>query len=133
MQSSDASFRPGFRLSAVDRVVIVVGAVASVGLGQYAWWLGFVTAFVIAHFFLFCNIVRMARPLELVWSGAFIALIYGTVAHETPSWPIAMSVALLTTTAVVALEMRKPSYHGIFWQRINPRLPEWWAERSQRR
>jgi hypothetical protein len=29
---------------------------------------------------------------------------------------------------VVVAEMLKPSYHGVGWQRINPRLPEWWAE-----
>jgi len=32
------------------------------------------------------------------------------------------------TVAVVVVEMCKPSYHGVGWQRINPRLREWWAE-----
>ena len=26
------------------------------------------------------------------------------------------------------LELRKPSYHGIFWQKLNPKLPEWFSE-----
>jgi hypothetical protein len=30
---------------------------------------------------------------------------------------------------VVIVEMRKPSYHGVGWQRINPGLPAWWDAR----
>jgi hypothetical protein len=35
-------------------------------------------------------------------------------------------------SAVVVLQMRKSSYHGIAWQRINPGLRAWWdASRAQ--
>jgi len=27
---------------------------------------------------------------------------------------------------VVVVQMRKPSYHGLGWQWINPELPNWW-------
>ena len=69
-----AAFQPGFRLSAIDVIVILVGAIASVVLWSTVWWIGFVIAFVVAHFFLFCNVFRVARPLELAWSGLFIVL-----------------------------------------------------------
>jgi hypothetical protein len=124
-------FKPGFRLSLVDGVVIVVGTVASIVMWSTVWWIGFVISFVIAHFFLFCNVVRMARPLELMWSGIFLVLTYCTITFEQPSWPVTIAASLLTTAAVVAVEMRKPSYHGVFWQRINPNLPQWWADRGK--
>ena len=128
-------FAPGFRLSVLDVIILVVGVVAAFGLAMVVWWWGFVVGFVVAHFFLFCNVVRMARPLELAWTGVFVALAAATVALDAPpGWPLTASVSLVTTVAVVIIEMRKPSYHGLGWQWINPGLPAWWeawkAERS---
>lgn len=123
-----AHFQPGFRISAIDGIVILVGMIASVLLWPTVWWIGFVVAFVLAHFFMFCNIFRVARPLELAWSGVFIALTYCTITVGILSWAISIGGSLLATLAVILIEMRKPSYHGILWQRINPGLPEWWAE-----
>ncbi|MCE9608553.1 MAG: hypothetical protein K8U03_27015 [Planctomycetia bacterium] len=125
-----AVFQPGFRISVVDRLVIVVGAAAAIALWSIAWWLGFIVAYVVMHFFLFCNIFRVARAPELVWSGLFIGLTYGTLTFGVPSWAITIGVSLAATALIVALEMRKPSYHGVLWQRINPGLPQWWAKRS---
>ncbi len=93
---------------------------------QWTWWVGFVIAFVVAHFFLFCNIFRMSRPLELVWAAAFVAAAGGTVVTETPGWGVTVVGSLIVTVLVVAIEMRRPSYHGIAWQQLNPKLPEWW-------
>jgi hypothetical protein len=121
------TFQPGFRLSPVDCVVIVAGTIATFACWSTAWWIGFVIGFVVAHFFLFCNIFRVARPLELAWSGVFIALTYCTITFEKPSWLITIVTSLLATVFVVAVEMRKPSYHGVLWRRINPKLPQWWA------
>jgi uncharacterized protein YqgC (DUF456 family) len=91
---------------------------------------GFVLAFVLAHFFLFCNVIRMAPSLELIWAAVFVVLAAATIAFETPGWLVTALVSLFVTTAVVVVEMRKPSYHGVGWQRINPALPAWWATRA---
>lgn len=123
-------FQPGFRISTIDCVIIVAGIVASAMTWTTAWWLGFIIAFVIAHFFLFCNIARVSRLLELIWSGIFVVLTFCTMTFEMPTWPITIVISLMATVVVVLLEMRKPSYHGILWQRINPNLPQWWAEYS---
>jgi hypothetical protein len=104
-------FVAGFRLSALDSVILVAG-------------------FVLGHFFLFCNVVRMARPLEFAWAGLFTVLAAATVALDTPGWPITASVSLVATAVVIAIEMRKPSYHGFGWRRINPGLPDWWKKRN---
>src|ERR1043165_7117289 len=96
-----AVFAPGFRLSMVDVCVLVLGAAATLVLSMYVWWWGFVPAFVFAHFFLFCNVVRMARPLELVWAGVFIVLAGATIAFETPGWLVTTLGSLLVTVVVV--------------------------------
>lgn len=119
-------FAPGFRLSVLDVFVLVFGATAAIVLSTSVWWWGFVTAFVLAHFFLFCNVVRMARPLEFVWASIFVAQAGATVAIDAPGWLVTALVSLAVTVVVVMAEVRKPSYHGVGWQRINPGLPMWW-------
>lgn len=119
-------FSPGFRFSVRDALVLVIGAVAASALATVVAWWGFVVAFVVAHFFLFCNVVRMARPLELAWAVVFVALAAATLVLDAPGWPMTTSISLVATAVVVALQMRKPSYHGVGWQRINPGLRAWW-------
>jgi len=120
------AFAPGFRLSALDVIILVVGVVTAFALVMVVWWGGFVVGFVVAHFFLFCNVVRMARLLELAWAGVFVALAAATVALDAPGWPVTATVSLVATVVVVVVQMRKPSYHGLGWQWINPGLPAWW-------
>jgi hypothetical protein len=122
-------FAPGFRLSIRDVIVILVGIAAASYLFTIEPWWSFIVVFVVAHFFLFCNVVRMARPLELIWAATFLALASATLLTETPAWPVTASISLVVTVVVVVLQMRKPSYHGLGWQRINPSLRLWWATR----
>lgn len=124
------SFAPGFRLSVSDIVVLIVGASGALALGVMVWWWGFVIGFAVGHFFLFCNIVRMARPLELLWAGVFVALAVATITWGVPGWPLTAVLSLVVTAVVVWLQMRSPSYHGLGWQRINPGLPAWWEAQA---
>jgi hypothetical protein len=103
-----ATFAPGFRLSVLDAVVLVAAGVGSVLLSLLAWWLGFVVAFVVGHFFVFCNVFRIARKLELTWAGIFGTLAVTTIALEVPGWPVTIAVALFAAVVMVALEARKP-------------------------
>jgi hypothetical protein len=123
-------FAPGFRFSILDGVVLVVGTISSFVLGQFVWWWGFSAGFVLAHFFLFCNVVRLARPLELTWAAVFLALAVSTVMAGMPGWPVTAALSVAATLGLVAVEMRKPSYHGAGWRKINPRLPEWWESQT---
>jgi hypothetical protein len=123
------AFAPGFRLSVVDGFVLLGGVVGIVILSIIVWWWGFVLGFVLGHFFLFCNVVRMARPLELLWGGVFVALAGATIMLGTPGWLITTLLSLVVTGIVVVVEMRKPSYHGVGWKWINPGLPAWWESR----
>ena len=120
-------FAPGFRLSLRDVIVILIGIAAAAYLFRIEPWWSFIVVFVVAHFFLFCNVVRMARPFELAWAGVFLALSTATLLAEVPGWPATASVSLVVTVVIVVLQMRKPSYHGLGWQRINPGLRTWWS------
>jgi hypothetical protein len=118
----EQAFAPGFRLSVVDGFVLLSGGVGVIILSMFVWWWGFVLGFVLGHFFLFCNVVRMARPLELLWGGVFVALAGATIVLETPGWLVTALLSLVVTGIVVVVEMRKSSYHGVGWKLINPGL-----------
>jgi hypothetical protein len=113
-------------------LVLVGGLAGTIVLSTFVWWLGFIVGFVVAHFFLFCNVVRMARPLELLWSGVFVAFAGATIATEMPGWVTTFVVSGVVTVIVVVLEVRKPSYHGIGWKWINPGLPTWWQAQMRK-
>jgi hypothetical protein len=119
-------FRPGFRIDTIDALVLVAGGIASVLVAQVEWWMGLVIGFAVGHFFLFCNVFRVARPLELAWAALFVAMAGSTIALEQPGWAMTIGCTLAATVLVIVMQLRKPSYHGIAWSRINPDLPRWW-------
>jgi hypothetical protein len=123
---AERKFQPGFRLSAIDVLVLVVGGVASVYAMTVDRWFGIAIAFVVLHFFLFCNVLRMSRPLELIWAGIFAALAIAAISLGLLSWPAVFAISGAVTVIVAVVEVRRPSYHGVGWQKVNPRLPEWW-------
>lgn len=123
---AERKFNPGFRLSTLDMAVLVVGGITSAYAMTIDPWLGIAIAFVVLHFFLFCNVLRMSRSLELIWAAIFAGLAIATVSLNLVSWPAVFAVSALATVIVVVIEARRPSYHGVGWQKLNPRLPEWW-------
>jgi hypothetical protein len=128
----DPDFAPGFRLSWRDAIVLAIGSAAALALASVVWWWGFVVAFVLGHFFLFCNVIRMARALELAWTAVFVVLASASILTGLPGWRVTAAGSLLTTAVLVAVQMRRPSYHGLGWERINPGLPAWWETHRAR-
>ena len=128
---STPAFQPGFRISVIDAAVLVAGAAGTAWCSRIDVTLAIAAAFVVAHFFLFCNVVRMDRTLELVWSGLFVALACAAQGLAVIAWPWVFAASLACTGVLVALQLRRPSYHGIGWQRINPGLPQWWERHRQ--
>ncbi|MEO0481507.1 MAG: hypothetical protein AAF196_18710 [Planctomycetota bacterium] len=120
-------FRPGFRLSWMDGLVLVVGGAGSALVWGRSPYLAILLGTVVLHFFLFCNVFRVARIPELVWSGILIACVLAEVSLGLPR-VAAVSVILTGTVAVVWQEMRKPAYHGVWWTRTNPGLRSWWED-----
>ena len=90
-------------------------------------WIGLAIGFVAAHFFVFCNVLRITRRLELVWAAAFLALAAGATGYGLLSCPLAFGLSAVVTLIVALIEVRKPSYHGLGWHALNPQLPEWWS------
>src|SRR6476619_4959849 len=86
-------FAPGFRLSRVDVAVLFAGAVAAVSLATTDVWAGVAVGFVVGHFFLFCNVLRMSRPLELTWAGVFMGLAVGAMVWGVVSWPVVFGIS----------------------------------------
>ena len=123
-------FKPGFRLSATDVVILIFGGVAAAGAWFVVPVLGIAIAFVVGHFFLFCNMVRMDRQLELIWAALFAALAAFTILTSYPGWPASFAGAVAVTVVLVIIQSSRPSYHGVLWQRINPELPSWWETKS---
>ncbi len=123
-------FSPGFRLSSLDVGILIGGGVACVSFYRLDPWLGVAVAFVVGHFFLFCNVLRMSRPPELIWAGVFAALAVVTVTTGAVSWLAALSASAVLTLVLAVRECRRPSYHGVGWRRLNPQLPEWWADHT---
>lgn len=127
-----AKFAPGFRFSLLDTVVLVAGFTGVAVLGSMEWWLALVVGIPLATFFLFCNVFRISRLPELLWAGVFVSLAGGTILCDVPGWWATAIGSTLSAALVVALEMCKPSYHGVGWRRINPGLPLWWEMRTEK-
>jgi hypothetical protein len=125
--TTTANFRPGFRISEIDVGVLLLGTIGSYILARIDESLGVLMVFTVAHFFLFCNVVRMDRPLELIWAALFVLLASSTMLIDVPTWSHTFTVVLTVTAIFVAVQVLMPSYHGAFWRQINPNLPQWWA------
>jgi hypothetical protein len=123
-------FKPGFRIDTKDVLVIVLGALGVGYVSRVDGFLALVLGFVLGHFFLFCNVLRLARRLELAWAASFTLLSGCTIALGQPGELITVLCVLTATLVVMALQLRDPSYCGVAWQSINPDLPRWWAAQS---
>jgi hypothetical protein len=120
-------FRPGFRLSEIDVGVLILGILASILLARFDESFAVILLFTVAHFFLFCNVLRMSRPLELAWAALFVLLAGSTVRTGFPPWSYTFSAMLAVTIILAVVQILRPSYHGVFWRQFNPNLPQWWA------
>ena len=67
-------FRPGFRISRTDIAALCIGAIALTLAIVQEWRIAFAIGSVVLHFFMFCNVFRIARAFELIWMFSFIAL-----------------------------------------------------------
>ncbi len=125
---TERTFSPGFRFSRRDAAVLLLAVVAGVALCFVHLCVAVGVAFVVGHFFLFCNVFRLSRPPELIWATAFACLMVAGSCGVI-SWWLAFLAAASLTPVLVVIETRRPSYHGVWWEQLNPHLPEWWRHR----
>ena len=122
----EPEFRPGFRFSPMDGAVLVLGAVGSFVAWRYSPELSILGGAAVLHFFLFCNVFRVARIPELVWSGIYVGCACLRVFLHV-EWLLIVGIVSASTVLLIRRETRKESYHGVLWQWLNPDLRAWWS------
>ena len=126
-----ASFQPGIRLGASDLMMLAAaGAFAWWAYDNMGVWLTKVTAFVVVNFFLFSNVFRVNRTLELMWTIVFVCLAAARLRMGLLEWSTIFAISGALTIAMILIEMRKPSYHGMGWETLNPGLRDWWLKQQ---
>ncbi len=113
-----------------DALVILIGIILAGGAWRVDHHLAAAIVYVVGHFFLFCNVIRMARPLELIWAVVFLTLCAVAVGFAWISWPLVFLISGGVTIIVTIIQTRAPSYHGVGWKLINPALPDWWSKQA---
>lgn len=129
----NAAFSPGFRISELDVAFMLAVFVVSSLIARFFEQLGIAGLFALFHFFLFCNVLRARRSLELLWAAAFVGLWSSALLWGVPSWTQAYALAFAVTVALTVAQVLQPSYHGAFWSAINSRLPQWWEKQTGRK
>ncbi len=115
----------GFRFSLADAVAIAVFAGVAVVFRHWdnpLWWMLAIAA---GHFFLFCNVFRIIRRRELIWAGLFILNIGLWMWFGAMTWPRVLACQLPLTAGLIFADLRAPGYHGIFANRLNPKLNDY--------
>ena len=123
-----SDFRPGFRFSWLDGAFLAASAVFAGCLLTVMPLASGIVAFVVGHFFLFCNVFRIPRKPELIWAGAFSILAMLATLAGRPGWPLVFAISAALSALLVIREMRQPLYHGVGWKKINPGLENAWRQ-----
>ncbi|HEX3132656.1 MAG TPA: hypothetical protein VHX44_03625 [Planctomycetota bacterium] len=120
----------GFRLSAVDMVVLAL-------TGPATWWawpqvgeLAGVIPSVVGHFFLFCNVFRIIRWKELLWTGMFLVNVTWWTIFADCSWLGILVIQTPLTLMLIISELFTRRYHGIWARRLNIHLDDYLAGRE---
>jgi hypothetical protein len=125
MPSSNAHHRKhGFRCSWFDIAVLLSALVLSLWLHSARFPLWWIVPMVAGHFFLFCNVFLVWQRWELLWAGVFVLNVAAHLAiDQVDGWSVLLWQTPVTIV-VILLQVRSPWYHGIFAERLNPRLPD---------
>ena len=126
-------YRPrslGMQFSAADALVLILA-----GLAIWALWIpvqefACLVGFVVAHFFLFCNVFRIHRKYELAWAAIFVInVVFGLATH---AWGLvdAMLLQAPLTVVMIVAEMRSLRYHGVGCRIINAKQVVEWSKAS---
>lgn len=114
--------RHGFRFSIWDALILILAATFTLWLrsiGLSIWW---IVPMAVGHFLVFCNVFLVWRKLELLWAVALVVNVLGHGTMGDLRWLSPFLWQLPMTLLVIWLQIRSPWYHGVFAQRLNPRL-----------
>ncbi|MEM7179675.1 MAG: hypothetical protein AAF518_02100 [Spirochaetota bacterium] len=107
----------GVRFWKTDLVLLILGG--SIGYFLYyqsLYYYSYLLAYVLLHYFLFCNIVRLRFRLEVLWACLFFAntsicVFQKVTLLDSFFWQIPVTITLLV------FHVRSKMYSGIFSQR----------------
>ena len=115
----------GFRFSFTDAVALVTFGVTVAILQWIGSSLSWVVIMVAGHFFLFCNLFRVARRRELIWAAFFVLNVASWLFLGHLNWFNVLACQLPVSVGVIAWELKATRYHGIFADRLNARLGDY--------
>ncbi len=123
-------FDPGFRISLTDAVFLLLVFVGAAFTFNSYGSAGFIVITPAIQFFLFCNVFRIRRMAELIWAGLYLVASTAIYANDV-SLMYCLLMGLGLGGLIIAYELRHPSYHGIFWEKVNPALKTWFDANLQ--
>jgi glycerol-3-phosphate acyltransferase PlsY len=115
----------GFRILVSD-IFVTLFAIATAG-GIWYWAQGdkiiqtfaLMPLVILVHFFLFCNIFRISRKLELIWGIIFVVVVFANMEFDRRSpnplkfWLNTVLVLSPVTVANMVWAIFTKDYHGI--------------------
>jgi hypothetical protein len=115
----------GIRFSPTDAIVLALFGLAIAVLRRFDSSFSWIVAIVAAHFFLFCNIVRLARLRELIWAAFFVINVGCSFFLGRLDWFTVLACQLPLSIGVIAWELKASRYHGVFADRLNSHLADY--------
>ncbi|MCA9098366.1 MAG: hypothetical protein KDA36_08270 [Planctomycetaceae bacterium] len=108
------SKRRGFRFSILDLSAIAVCGLLTWLTYPFLDELSLLFPITLGHFYLFCNVFRIHRNLELIWAGGFVFNVAIHLVLREISWLRILAIQTPLTVFLIVVEMRSGRYHGIF-------------------
>jgi hypothetical protein len=115
----------GFRFSLADLAAIAVCALATWAMWPLLDTMAAAFPIVLGHFFLFCNIFRVPRLLELLWGAVFLINFAARLSLGRFAWSAVLWTQLPFTLVVILTAIFQKDYHGIGYKLVSwGRRPE---------
>jgi len=105
----------GFRLNVMDLVLGSASVAASLAIASFDMPLWWAPAYLFATFFMFCNVLRIARGYELAWCAIVAATTLGAAVLAPMHLPMLLpTVGVLSQIALGLAAVRAGQTRGIF-------------------
>ena len=115
----------GFRFFIGDIFILVSGIAVPLLTWRLIGACSLLVPFVVGHFFLFCNIFRVRRKLELIWAAIFLINTFTWSIIGNLYVPGIFGIQIIATLVIIICEVRSPLYHSVFARKVNPKLDEY--------
>jgi hypothetical protein len=103
----------GFRFSRTDVAAIILCVLATWGAWSFLREVAILFPVVLGHFFLFCNIFRVRRKLELWWSAVFVVNVGVWLGVDQFTWLRVLLTQTPVTVLIVTMTVFGRDYHGV--------------------